>query len=139
MKRVALAAFAFTLACDDTGSYTFVARELSARGCLGSVTALDVLSGSDPGLGCKPRCFVSHTTNDAGNLPVYGTTMCGAAPKGFDATETDSRCATAKSAVSRGDLCLADGGETAPPDAGSIDSSVADAIADTSTIDALPE
>ena len=139
MKRVALAALAVVWACDDTGSYTFVAREFAPRGCLGAVTALDVLSGKDPGLGCKPRCFVAHTLNDAGSKPIYGTTMCGAAPPGFDSTETDPRCTLAKGAVSRGDLCLADGGETAPADAGSTLDSSTDAIADTSTIDATPE
>lgn len=143
MKLVACAigaSLALAVACDDTGSYTFVARELDPRGCLGAVTALDVLSGSLPGLGCKPRCFVSHGVNDAGRTSVFGTTMCGAAPPSFDTTEADPRCTVAKAAVSRGDLCLADGGDTSPPDASIADArdgSVADAsTVDTSTIDA---
>lgn len=142
MRRVALLLGAVTgawlvgaWACDDTGSYTFVARELDPRGCLGAVTSLDVLSGADPGVGCPARCFVSRA-DEAGARTVYGTTMCGAAPPGFDATESDSRCKIAKDAVARGDLCLADGGETAPADASdgasSVDASDASSISDAS-------
>jgi hypothetical protein len=127
-------------ACDDSSAYPFSARELDPRGCLGAVVSLDVLSGNaDPGLGCTPRCFVSKA-DEAGATTVYGTTMCGPAPPGFDGTETDPRCKVAKEAVSRGDLCLADGGETAPPDASdgaTVDSAIVDsAIVDSAIVDA---
>jgi hypothetical protein len=77
---------------------------------------LDVISGTDPGLGCAPRCFVATQADDSGDLTAYGTTMCGPGPGEYDTTETDPRCAIAKAAVDRTDLCTDDGGQTAPPE-----------------------
>jgi len=153
VKRVAVVLFALaggaglgaSGACDDTGAYPFQARPLDDTiGCLGNVAVLDIIAGADPGLGCTPRCFVATQADEAGDFIVYGTTMCGPGPQGYDSSGQDPRCAVALGAVGRTDLCTGDGGQTAPPvvDAGAeageaaVDSSVdspVDAPADDSS------
>lgn len=124
----ALAAGAMSFgACDDTGDYLFLARQLDeSRGCLGDEAAIDVISGSDPGLGCAARCFVSKELDDAGGYPVFATTMCGPAPLTYAESPVtdgglDPRCVVALAAVSRSDICLPDGGDTNPADGGAPD------------------
>jgi hypothetical protein len=131
--RRAVAATALLLAaCDTTGAYWYLARSYDpARDCLGDTEALDVMSGSDPGLGCRPRCLTVNDP-DAG-LVFYGTTACGPPPFGANATESDPRCTDVLSALASTRLCtpdsgLRDSGSDAANDAAS--DAAADATAD---------
>ena len=109
-RKVAAAALLLVLvACDTTGAYWYLARGYDpARDCLGDTEALDVMSGDDPGLGCQPRCLTVNDP-DAG-LVFYGTTACGPAPFGANATESDPRCLDVLSALANTRLCTADSG-----------------------------
>lgn len=109
MRRKLAAAALLVAACDTTGAYVYYARSYDlVGGCLGQTVALDVMSGNDPGLGCTPRCLTVPDP-DAGTL-FYGTTACGPAPFGADATESDPRCLDVLSALQSTRLCSADGG-----------------------------
>ncbi len=113
---------AVALACNDTGAYLYRARAFDdARGCLGDVAAVDVIAGADPGLGCAPRCLVQASLTDGGAATAYGATTCGPAPTSLDTSERDPRCAAVKAALSRSDICLPDGGQSAPADAAAGD------------------
>ena len=120
MKRAATlaAAVALTAACGDTGAYPYRARSFdAARGCLGNVVALEVIAGADPGLGCSARCLIQAALGDGGTAAAFGGTSCGPVPTSLDSSETDPRCPAVKRALGRSDICLADGGQTAPADA----------------------
>jgi hypothetical protein len=95
------------VACGD-GAYVYYARRYDEpRDCLGQVEALDVMTGTDPGLGCAARCVVVRDPD--GGVALYGTTACGPTPFGAVA-EGDSRCAAVRAAVQATNLCTADSG-----------------------------
>ena len=117
MKRAVLGSLLALAACDSGSFYAYVARIYDPqRDCLSDVEAVDIGNGSDPGLGCDPKCLVASDSD--GGMVVYATTMCGPVPYGVDSTGTDPRCAKALAAVGRSDICLADGGSTDPLEAG---------------------
>ncbi len=121
IASVAGAAF---VACDGTGAYVYYARRYDEpRDCLGPVEALDVFSGTDPGVGCAARCLAVKDPD--GGVALYGTTYCGPTPFGA-VEEGDSRCAAVRAAVQSTNVCTADAGiKDSGSDAG------ADAGADT--------
>ena len=107
---------ALALACDGPVSHIFAGRLYeAARGCVDSVTSIDVVDGPMPGTPCAPSCFVGPYATDAGDKPVYVSTMCAPFPPAFDTTGTAPACAAALAAYGRNDTCLDDGGTTSPP------------------------
>jgi hypothetical protein len=107
---------ALALACDDAVSHVFAGRLYEpARGCVDTVTSIDVVDGPAPGGPCAPACFVGPYATDAGDKPVYVSTMCAPFPPAFDTTGTAPACAVALAAYARNDTCLDDGGTTSPP------------------------
>jgi hypothetical protein len=105
-------------ACKDDGTHVYLGRLfVEARGCLGTGSSVDVVSGGEPG-DCAPICIVQHRAE--GGRAVYVATMCAPYPAAveFDTSGTDPACAPALAALSRDDTCLSDGGDTHPlPDA----------------------
>jgi hypothetical protein len=101
-------------ACKDDGTHVYIGRlYVEARGCLGTSSSVDVISGDDPG-SCDPICLVQRRAE--GGHAVYVATMCPPYPSGveFDTAGTDPACPKALEALSRGDTCLTDGGSTHP-------------------------
>ena len=89
---------ALALACDDPVSHIFAGRLYEpARGCVDSVTSIDVVDGPTPGAPCAPACFVGPYATDSGDKPVYVSTMCAPFPPAFDTTGTAKACAVALS------------------------------------------
>ena len=105
---LAAVAIAVIAACGDPVYVYFARRYDGSRDCLERVVALDIMSGTDPGLGCAPRCIAVKA--DDGGVDLYGTTACGPTPLGANATETDPRCPAVKAAVQSTNLCTADSG-----------------------------
>lgn len=107
-------------ACKDDGTHVYFGQlYVAGRDCLGTPSAVDVISGDVPG-DCAPICLVQKR-GDAGKA-VYAATMCPDYPAGveFDTSGTDPECPKALAALARGDTCLSDGGTTHPapaPDA----------------------
>ena len=63
MRRTVAAVTLLLAACDSTGAYVYFARSYDVdRDCLGKTEGLDVMAGTDPGLGCAPR---KHQERDA--------------------------------------------------------------------------
>lgn len=109
---------ALAAACDDPVSHIFAGRLYEpARGCVDGVTSIDVVDGPAPGAPCAPACFVGPYATDAGDKPVYVSTMCAPFPPAFDTTGTAPACTAALAAYARNDTCLDDGGTTSPPPA----------------------
>ena len=143
---LALGAVAGFLACGGTASHVFQGHLYEpARDCIDPLTAIDVLAGPDPGLGCDPVCLVGTSTllGDGGAKSTYVTNMCPPYPPNFDQPEESAACAPAIAALHRNDLC-ADSGSSNPrqdaaPDAADpagSDASPLDAGADSSVQDA---
>ena len=88
------------------------------RGCLDTVSSLDVVDGPLPTTPCAPICFVAAPDEDSGFRQVYVSTMCAPFPPAFDGTGVDPRCAPALDAYTRNTTCLDDGGISNLPDAG---------------------
>jgi hypothetical protein len=82
------------------------------RDCFGTTSALDVVTGDDPGT-CEPTCFV-QTSPEAGRA-YYVSRMCAPYPAtGFDRPAGDPVCARALAAYARNDTCFVDGGTSNP-------------------------
>jgi len=119
---VAVACILHVSACKDDGTHVYLGQlYVEGRDCLGTPSAVDVISGDEPG-DCTPICLVQKRA-EAGKA-IYAATMCGPYPAGveFDTAGTDPACPKALAALSRGDTCLSDGGTTHPappaPEAG---------------------
>lgn len=114
----ALGVFAVALsfaACDDA-THPYTARGYDeARGCLMPLGSVDVVDGTDPG-NCAPVCL-NQPNRDAGRA-IFVSTMCAPYPFGVDTSGKDSACGPALDALARGDICLSDGGSSAPREAG---------------------
>jgi hypothetical protein len=101
-------------ACKDDGTHVYVGRfYLEARGCLGTSSSLDVVTGNEPGT-CNPICLIQRRPE--GGRAVYVATMCPPypSPVDFDTSGTDAICAPALAALARGDTCATDGGSSHP-------------------------
>jgi hypothetical protein len=110
--RAGLALTGALLACGE-GTYLFLGRRYAPdRDCLQTTTAVDVLSGSDPG-DCATRCVSAPLGDGGADRDTYLTTMCPPLPHGIEPSD-DAVCARATAALARKDTCLADGGSTAP-------------------------
>jgi hypothetical protein len=108
----ALACSLHLSACKDDGTHTYLGRlYVEARGCLGTSSSLDAISGGDPG-DCPPICLAQP--NAEGGRAIYVATMCGPYPYGFDTSGADPACPKALAALARNDTCLSDGGATHP-------------------------
>jgi len=139
---IALAAAAFAVAstflaagsgCEEGGAHVYHGRYFDeSRGCLESITALDVVPGDETG-DCTPLCLVQPTWE--GGRSLYVSTACAPYPHGFDVSGSDPRCAAVLAAFARVDLCRDDGtsshpleggadGPDARPDADADDASV---------------
>lgn len=102
-------------ACKDDGTHVYFGQlYVEGRNCLGTPSAVDVISGDEPG-NCTPICLVQKRA-EAGKA-IYAATMCPPYPASveFDTAGTDPACPKALEALSRGDTCLSDGGTTHPP------------------------
>jgi len=121
-------------ACTDNVSHLFVANGFDpARSCTLPSTAVDVVDGEDPGVGCAPVCLADPT--DDGGVSISTSTMCAPYPHGISTDGTHPLCAAALAARARGDNCLADGGTSNPlliEDSGT-DSGIGDAGTDSSS------
>lgn len=110
-------------ACTDNVSHLFVANGFDpARSCTLPSTAVDVVEGDDPGIGCAPVCLADPTED--GGITIYTSTMCTPYPQGIATDGTHPLCAAALAARARGDNCLSDGGTSNPvpvADSGSVD------------------
>lgn len=98
-------------ACGDPSHIYEAYPYLADQGCLGRKTSLDVVEGAPAGE-CEAVCFVKTETNGQRSLLV--SRMCGPYPYALDRSGTDPGCVPALAALARGDVCLADGGSTAP-------------------------
>jgi hypothetical protein len=100
-------------ACKDDGTHVYIGQlYVEARHCLGTTSSVDVVSGDDPG-NCDPICI--HQNLHDGGHAIYVATMCPPYPgPDFDTTGTDPQCPLALAALKRSDICLTDGGSTAP-------------------------
>jgi hypothetical protein len=110
----AIACILHVSACKDDGTHVYIAQlYVEARGCLGTTSSVDVISGEAPGT-CAPICLVQKR-GDAGPA-TYVATMCPPYPSGveFDTSGTDPSCTGALAALARNDICLTDGGSTSP-------------------------
>jgi len=125
MKRALL--LPLLLACDASGAAYLYSGSLydPQLDCVLSTGIIDVMEGTDPGSSCAPKCLAA---NDGG-LPVYVSTMCGAAPVVADLSGSNPACAPALAAWARQDFCLGDGGQSNPLDSGSDVTSEAEADA----------
>jgi len=128
----AIACIMHTSACKDDGTHVYVGQfYLEGRNCLGTTSALDVISGDEPGT-CTPVCIIQKRANAARS--VFVSTTCPPYPPTveFDVSGTDPVCAPALAALARNDTCATDGGSSNPlPPA--ADAGGADASADAST------
>lgn len=100
--------------CKDDGTHVYLGQlYVEHRGCLGTTSSVDVISGGDPGT-CAPICLVQKRGD--GGQATYVATMCPPYPSGveFDTSGTDPSCPGALAALSRKDTCLSDGGSTHP-------------------------
>lgn len=108
-RSVVLTVVLAVAACDGTGAYVYYARRYDEpRDCLDKVEALDVMSGTDPGVGCAARCL--SVKDFDGAVSLYGTTTCGPAPFGANSNESDPRCAAVRAAVTTSNVCKPDSG-----------------------------
>lgn len=127
-------------ACKDDGTHVYLGRLfVEARGCLGTTSSVDVVTGGDPGE-CPPICLLQHRAE--GGRAIYVATMCAPYPAGveFDTSGTDPACPAALAALTRDDTCLSDGGDTHPlPDAAADSSADASSAAPDSSADAAGE
>ena len=101
-------------ACKNDGTHVYVGRfYLEGRGCLGTSSALDVLSGDEPGT-CAAVCIIQRRGDAARS--VFVSTMCPPYPSAleFDVSSNDPICAPALAALSRNDTCATDGGSSNP-------------------------
>jgi hypothetical protein len=120
-------ALAFVAACSDQVSHILSGRfYVEGRGCLGTPSSVDVVSGGDPGT-CAPACIVQQ--NAEGGPAVYITTTCPPYSPDYDTTATNLDCTPALAAFARDDTCESDGASTDPivPEAGT---DASDAAAD---------
>jgi len=145
-RRIALLAGAAAIvaaaaaACDSANVHILSGQLYDTQNdCLGAVSAIDVVNGSDTGDNCAPECLV---TGVADAESVYVTTTC--PPYAADyAAETPAMahgaadpCVGAFAAYDAGTLCSAlDGGDAAPPEAGG-DGAPGDGGGDASPADA---
>jgi hypothetical protein len=108
-------------ACKNDGTHVYVGQlYVEARHCLGTGSAVDVVTGDDPGQ-CAPICI--HQNRSVGGHAIYVATMCPPYPgPDFDTSGTDPLCTPALAALARGDTCFSDGGSSHPlVDAGAAD------------------
>jgi hypothetical protein len=119
VKRVAaalavVAGTTLVIACKDDGTHVYVGRFFrEERSCLGTTSALDVISGDVPGE-CAPVCLIQRRAE--GGRSVYVATMCPPypTPAEFDLSGTDPVCVPALDALARNDTCATDGGSSNP-------------------------
>ncbi len=111
VKGLSLAALAASIvaACSRSpDTHVVLGQRYDAGGdCLEPTSSIEVLEGSDPGLGCDPTCVVTP-----GGV-VYATTECGSQFSSFDDTSgADPSCAGALAALKNMVVCGAgdDGG-----------------------------
>lgn len=127
-------------ACDSANVHILSGQLFDTQNhCLGPVSAVDVVNGSDTGDNCAPECLV---TGAADAESVYVTTTCPPYAADYAAETPDTAhdaadpCVGAFAAYDAGTLCSAlDGGDAAPPDAGG-DGAPGEAGGDASPADA---
>jgi hypothetical protein len=100
-------------ACKDDGTHVYLGQFYNeGRRCLGTPSAVDVVSGDVPG-DCAPICL--HQNRADGGHAIYVATMCAPYPgPDFDMSGTDPLCIPALAALARGDVCSSDGGSSHP-------------------------
>jgi hypothetical protein len=114
VATIALGAIVAHAACGDS-SHVFEGRLfVEERGCLGTTSSLDTVSGEGPGQ-CPATCLAQPLRD--GGRAIYVATMCAPYPFGFDTSGTDPACPAALAAFGRNDTCLLDGGSANPQDA----------------------
>jgi hypothetical protein len=122
---VAALAAATLAACNQTpDEFVLLGQRYDAdNDCVEPTSSIDIVHGSDPGLGCPPQCVVTPTG------VLYVTTECGSSFPPLDQTSDggDSQCDAALAALQRMAVCGAgdDGGDDAsdatteaPPEGG---------------------
>lgn len=120
------------VACNDTGTYIFLAQQYEpGNQCVDNYSAVDVISGDDPGALCSPVCITNMGT-------YYVTSECPPYPPDFGQAgldgAVDSTCTAALAAFARGNLCVDGGPPTNPLPDGSTDSAATPV--DASAVDA---
>lgn len=100
-------------ACKDDGTHVYIGQFYNEpRHCLGTTSAVDVVTGDDPGQ-CAAICI--HQNRSDGGHAIYVATMCPPYPgPDFDTSGTDPLCMPALAALARGDVCSSDGGSSHP-------------------------
>lgn len=120
---IALGGALALVACSEA-TYLYLGRRyLPARNCLETTTSIDVLAGSDPG-NCEAKCVSAPHLGDGGppSRDTFVTTMCPPMPHGIEnVSNGDTACVQALGALARKDMCLRDGGSTAPDPSSALD------------------
>ena len=111
LALAASATLGIVLACGDATHIYEGRLFVESRGCLGTTSSVDVVSGERPG-DCGPTCLVQPLAD--GGRSIYAATMCGPYPFMFNTTGTDPACPIALGALGRNDTCLADGDSSSP-------------------------
>ena len=112
MNRI-LFALGVCVACGEN-THVYVGNAyIEGRDCIGTQSSLDVVEGDPAESSCPPTCLIQRTTPDR-VTKAFVSTMCPPYPYGFDTDGGDPRCPLALAALARGDICLVDGGSSAP-------------------------
>jgi hypothetical protein len=113
LSAAALAA-ATAAACNQTpDKFVLLGQRYDAvDDCVEPTSSIDLVQGSDPGLGCPPQCVVTPTG------VLYVTTECGSSFPPLDMTSAggDPQCDAALAALKRMAVC-GGGGDDAGDDA----------------------